>query len=75
MQCDVCNDAQQSAVFDQHVKAFGSLDLAVLNAGIAELGECQGRRLQGGFAASRTTLQRQMHPSKAQRLCHLPAPS
>eukprot|EP00891_Asterochloris_glomerata_P004125 jgi/Astpho2/4125/e_gw1.00063.43.1_t len=37
VQCDVCNDAQQSAVFDQHVKAFGSLDLAVLNAGIAEL--------------------------------------
>ena len=72
-QCDVCNDAQQSAVFDQHVKAFGSLDLAVLNAGIAELGGCQGRPLQDGFTASET---RQVHSSKAQHLCfHMPAPS
>ena len=55
VQCDVCNDAQQSAVFDQHVKAFGSLDLAVLNAGIAELGECYDRPLQDGFTAFRTT--------------------
>ena len=41
VQCDVCNDAQQSAAFEQHMRAFGSMHLALLNAGIAELGESE----------------------------------
>ena len=38
VQCDVQDDAAQRAAFSRHVQAWGSLDVAVLNAGIMEKG-------------------------------------
>jgi len=38
-QCDVCNDSQQEHVFQQHMQAYHQLDLAVLNAGVSEMGD------------------------------------
>ncbi|GAB4818806.1 hypothetical protein N2152v2_005852 [Parachlorella kessleri] len=39
VQCDVTNDAEQQRAFQQHMQRFGSLDYALLNAGIAEQGD------------------------------------
>ena len=36
--CDVCSQQQQQALFNSHMKAYGSLDIAILNAGIGEKG-------------------------------------
>ena len=36
--CDVSNESNQRAAFDAHVKRFGGLNVAVLNAGIMENG-------------------------------------
>ena len=39
---DVCDYQQQREMFQAHLKAFGKLDYAVLNAGIGEQGACAG---------------------------------
>lgn len=36
--CDVCSQQQQRDLFESHMKAYGSLDVAILNAGIGEKG-------------------------------------
>ncbi|KAK9812689.1 hypothetical protein WJX72_002127 [[Myrmecia] bisecta] len=36
---DVCDDAAQQAVFQSHMDAYGQLDIAVLNAGVSEMGD------------------------------------
>ena len=38
MQCNVQDGAAQRAAFSRHMQAWGSLDVAVLNAGIMEKG-------------------------------------
>ena len=38
VQCNVQDDAAQRAAFSRHMQAWGSLDVAVLNAGIMEKG-------------------------------------
>ena len=38
VQCNVQDDAAQQAAFSRHMHAWGSLDVAVLNAGIMEKG-------------------------------------
>ena len=38
VQCNVQDDAAQRAAFSRHIQAWGSLDVAVLNAGIMETG-------------------------------------
>ena len=39
VQCDVCSQAEQERMFEAHMRAFGRLDAAILNAGVGELGE------------------------------------
>ena len=44
--CDMCSYQQQRDLFASHVKAYGKLDYAILNAGIGEVGTpllCDGR--------------------------------
>ena len=38
MQCDVCDDGAQERLVRAHCEAYGSLDIAILNAGIYERG-------------------------------------
>lgn len=37
--CDVTSNQAQQAAFQQHLRKHGTLDIAVLNAGVMELGE------------------------------------
>lgn len=38
-QCDVTNDSAQQAIFEDHCRRHGRLDIAILNAGIFEKGD------------------------------------
>ncbi|KAA6421915.1 MAG: zinc-binding alcohol dehydrogenase domain-containing 2-like [Trebouxia sp. A1-2] len=39
LQCDVSDEQQQQEVFQRHLKEFGRLDIAILNAGIGDQGD------------------------------------
>ena len=38
IQCDVLDESQQQAAFEQHLKAYGTIEAVCLNAGINETG-------------------------------------
>lgn len=46
VQCNVQDDAGQTSAFERHIEAWGSLDVAILNAGIMEKGAPGLQRLE-----------------------------
>jgi hypothetical protein len=48
VRCDVADEAAQSAAFELHMRAFGRLDYAVLNAGVMESGDLIAGKADAG---------------------------